>query len=105
MSGINSTEVVEMSNATTISNAAKAISHADFGWTAGSLAKADYAMISAVSADVMFTYDGTDPTATLGHPLVADQIIRIEGNPHIQALKFIRKGSSDATMTITLEKF
>lgn len=88
----------------TISNAAKAITHGDFAWGTTDLALARLAIISPRSAGVMFTYDGTDPTATFGHPIATSGIVAIEGNANIRALKFIREAGVDATLTITLEK-
>lgn len=90
------------SKSAAISSTAKAVSHADFGWTAGDLDKARGATITAHTQAVVFTYDGSTPTATHGHVLPANGTVSIQGNTNIQALKFIRQ-SSDATVSVTLE--
>jgi hypothetical protein len=87
----------------TVSNVAKALSHADFGFTAAELAAARSAVISASSAGVNMLYSGDAPTATFGHPINAGSTIVVLVNENIQALKFIRSGGSDAVVTVTLE--
>ena len=87
----------------TVSNAVKAISHADFGFSAGNLAIARSARITARTGGVMFTYSGDNPTTTAGHLLAADASVVIEGIANISALKFIREASTDGTVSITLE--
>lgn len=89
----------------TISNTAKAISHSDFAWAAGNLSDADVAVISCNTNGVLITWDGTDPTTTLGHYLAAQAApLTIKGNKNIQNLKFIRL-SSDSVVTVHLEKY
>jgi len=77
----------------------------DFGFTSQFLYDARRAIVTAVTQNAMITWDGTDPTATLGHPVVAngDWVI-IENGANIQRIKLIRQGGSDANVTITLEK-
>lgn len=89
----------------TISNAAKAISHADFSWAAGDLAGADIAVISCNTNGVVLTWNGTDPTTTLGYPLAAGASLTLKGNGNIQAVKFIRSGGTDAAVSVHLEKY
>jgi hypothetical protein len=91
----------------TISNAAKAISHADFGWGGSDLSDASLrkATITARTGGVMYTMDGTDPTATLGHLIPVNTTVVIEGTPNnISRLKFIREAGTDAALTISLER-
>lgn len=90
----------------TISNAVKAITHADFSWGVDDLGtKAPTkATITARTGGVMYTADGTDPTATLGHLIPVNGTVVIEGPPaNITLLKFIREAGTDAALTITLE--
>jgi hypothetical protein len=91
--------------AATISSAAVAISAAGWSWTAGDLAAADAAVVSAIGNGVSLTWDGTTPTSTLGMPVPAGSTVTVEGNGNVQALQLIRSGSGDATVSITLEKF
>jgi hypothetical protein len=87
----------------TISTVAKGISHADFGFTAALLARATGAVVSGTQ-DVMYSIDGaTDPTATVGHPIAKGQTIVLSKSFGVpRNLRFIRSGSADAVMTITL---
>lgn len=89
----------------TVSNAAKAISHADFGFTADQLAAADHAIISVNAEGVFATWEGTDPTTSLGHYLAATHAPFVVRGRNVANLKFIRAGSNDATVSITLEKY
>lgn len=89
----------------TISNTAMAISHASWSWGASDLAQADRAIIACNTQGVVATWNGTDPTASLGIPVAAGATLVVEGNANIQALKFIRSGGSDATVTVQLEKY
>lgn len=77
----------------------------DFSFTGQFLYEARRAVISAVTQNIMITWDGTDPTATLGHQVVANgDWVVVENGANIQRLKFIRQGGSDGNVTITLEK-
>jgi len=87
-----------------VTNAVKAVSHADFGFTSDELAQAASAVISARTAGVMVTWSGVDPTTTLGHLVAQNGTLRIDGTASIQAFKFIREAGNDATVTVTLEK-
>ena len=49
-----------------------------------------------------YTFDGTDPTTTLGHPIGADGTVYIPDARLIRDLKFIRTGASDAVLTVSL---
>jgi hypothetical protein len=88
----------------TVSSVVVLISAAGWSWTSGDLAAAWRATVTARTGGVMFTYDGsTDPSATLGHLLPKDGTVVIEGNANVQALRFIREASTDASVTVTLE--
>lgn len=91
--------------AATISSTAVAISAAGWSWTAGDVEAADAAVITAHSQPVVVTWDGTTPTATVGQHVAAAATIRVEGNANVQNVKLIRQAGSDATVSITLEKY
>lgn len=97
----NNTKAFRCKSAT-VSSTAKAVSDGTFSWTAGDLDKARVATVTAHTANVVYTYDGSTPTATNGHVLPANSTIQVQGNTNIQALQFIRQ-SSDATVSVTLE--
>lgn len=101
LAAFNSTRAFACKSAA-VSSASKAISHADFTWGTSDLSLAAQATITAHTQAVVFTYDGSTPTATHGHVLPANGTVSIQGNTNIQALKFIRQ-SADATVSVTLE--
>lgn len=88
----------------TISTAAVAISAAGWSWGTTDLAGAEQAIVSCNTQGVTLTFDGTDPTATVGIVLAANDRIIVKGNQNIQNIKLIRSGGSDALVTIQLEK-
>ena len=92
------------SGSATVTNAAKAISHADFSWSAGELAAADMAEYSSYTQATNYLPDGGTPTATFGIPLAAAETRTIRGNANIQATQFIRQGGVDSTMSVVLYK-
>ena len=73
------------------------------GYSATTIKTASRAIITARTGGVMFTYDGTTPSATVGHYLGASQNIAVEGVANIANLKFIREAGTDASLSITLE--
>ncbi len=75
-----------------------------FGFSSANVSVADQAVITARTAGVMVSWDGTDPTATLGHLIAQNETMIVTGNQKIQALKFIREAAADASVTITLEQ-
>jgi len=89
----------------TISTSVIAISAGSWSWGATDLAEADQALICCNTNGVVLTYDGTNPTASLGIALAAGAQMTVKGNANILALKFIRSGGSDATLTVQLEKY
>lgn len=89
----------------TISSSALPISDASWSWGSTDLAEADQAVVACNSNGVVITWDGTDPTTTLGVSLAAAAQITIKGNANVQALKFIRSSGSDAAVTVILEKY
>lgn len=82
-----------------------AIEMSDFGFTEEELSTARRATITAVTQNAMMLWDGTDPAATLGHPVVANALpIVVESAPSITLIKLIRQGGSNSFVTITLER-
>lgn len=61
--------------------------------------KVSYVTIRCATANVRWRDDGTDPTATVGVPLNAGEILEYDGNP--AAIKFIRTASTDAALDIS----
>jgi hypothetical protein len=98
------TSVISTKNLT-VGNTVKAVA-LDFGFAAGDLANPNVvrATITARLAGVMFTMDGTDPSATLGHIIPVNTNYVVEGTPNnITRLKFLREAGVDASVTVSLE--
>ena len=89
----------------TVSSSVVAITDAGWSWTAGDVDAADSAVIGVHGAGVTMTWDGTTPTATTGVPLAAGATCVMSGNGNVRNVKLIRSGASDATVSITLEKY
>lgn len=89
----------------TISSTAVAISAVAWGWTAGDLATAERAFITSHTTGVVMTWDGTTPTTTLGMAIAAGATVEVIGNGNVQAIQLIRSSGSDATASVTLEKY
>ena len=87
----------------TVSNTA--LTMTTMGFTASQLSQAKRALITvSTAAGVRMTYDGTTPTAALGHLLIGTVAsIYIEGNLNIRNLQFIRATGADSEVAITLE--
>ena len=96
-------QLVGMSNDSTIGAAVVAITATAVGFTTAQLASATRAIICCRTAGIMFTYDGTDPTATLGILVPEDEWYVLESK-NIGAVKMLREASADANVTIVLEK-
>lgn len=93
---------VETKSATVTTTAVSDLDDFSFTTTPGNRAKR--AIISCVTNNVMVTWSGTDPTSTLGHPIVAavDTFV-IEGSPNVANLRLLALSGS-ATVTITIER-
>lgn len=50
------------------------------------------------SAQIRYRTDGTNPTATVGTIAEDGEVITVESNSDIQAIRFIRTGGGDATL-------
>lgn len=75
------------------------------GLDAGQIAQVDRARITVATDAIRYRYDGGDPSATVGHYLPINGETVVEGQENIARLRFIRAGSGDATLSVTLEKF
>jgi hypothetical protein len=90
-------------NSATISNTAQTM--LVVGFSAAEIDRADVAYITVDTQAVRYRYDGSAPTAADGHQLDAGDKWLLVGNQNIRNLQFIRAGSSDGFVAITLESF
>lgn len=89
----------------TVSNSAITMAAAGWSWTTGYVALADQAVVTAHTQPVCMTWDGTTPTATCGMYLATGATVTIKGAQNVGNIQLIRQGGSDATVSITLEKY
>lgn len=88
----------------TVSNTAGGVAITTLtGYNATTIKTVSRAIITARTGGLMFTYDGTAPTALVGHYLAASANIAVEGQQNISRLKFIREAGTDCSITVTLE--
>ena len=89
-----------------VSTTAVLITGSEFDFDAENLNTAIRAVITSSANNAMCTWvKGATPTATLGHPVVANgEPLVIESKTSLNSIKLIRQGSSDAQVTITLER-
>lgn len=63
------------------------------------------ALITAETAQMRYTYDGTAPTTTVGHLLEVGDVLIVEGRMNIDAFRAIRTGGSSGAITVTYERY
>lgn len=76
----------------------------DFGFTAAQIKKADFAYMSVDGSSARFCYDGSVPTASVGHYLGDGERWVMAGQQNIERLQFIAT-TGTAYVAITLESF
>lgn len=82
------------------------VSTTSIGFTAATLAPsgsnpAEMAIVSVESNPVRYRLDGLAPSSTVGHPAVAGDALTVCGTLSAKALRFIRSGAVDATLSVT----
>lgn len=66
----------------------------------GKVRRAVKIRVSVETNSIRYRIDGTDPTASIGHLVVAGEYFDLEGETNISRLRMIR-ASADATVNIT----
>lgn len=85
-----------------VSSVAIPITHADWGWVAGSVERATRIYITPYENDVVVLWSGVAPTSVVGHVIAKGATLELTGAQNIQNLQIIRK-TADTVVTITLE--
>ena len=81
------------------------ISSGNFGFSAPQLAAAERATITCYTNNCNILWDGSTPTTTFGHTLVAGvTTFVLEGNAKINSLQLV-SAANTSNVTITLEKY
>jgi hypothetical protein len=83
--------------------AGTALTLADIGFTDDEIRAAQRARITVAAFPIRYTYEGTTPTASVGHYLAADGETELVGNENISNLQVIRATGSTGVISITLE--
>ena len=76
------------------------------GFTAGTYGTTVEHMRAYVTAEgglVRYRYDGSDPTATVGHLLWNGDSILIEGSTNVRNFRAIRAGDVSGSLSVTFE--
>lgn len=92
-------------NYETVTVAATAVGITSTVTTAGTLRRGQRALITAETAQMRYTYNGTTPTTTVGHILEAGQSIEVIGFASIDAFSIIRTGGTSGTIQVTMEVY
>ena len=69
--------------------------------TAGTYGTSIYAFITAETAQMRYTVDGTAPTTANGHLLNPGDILKLDSNADIVAFRAIRTGSVSGVIKVT----
>lgn len=72
------------------------------GLNAGAKLGCKKVFMTLETAQIRFRYDGVNPTATIGHILNPNDVLRLEGI-QIQNFKAIRTGSTSGLLSVTYE--
>lgn len=82
----------------TVSNAVKTLTASKYGDSV------KRAVITIQNAQLRYNYNGSTPTATVGHAVNPFDVIVLIGTSNIQNFKAIRKGTTDSVISVTYEK-
>ena len=69
--------------------------------TAGTYGTSIYALITAETAQMRFTVDGTAPTTTVGHLLNPGDTLKLDSLADITAFRAIRTGATSGVIKVT----
>lgn len=65
---------------------------------------ANHALLTSEGADFRYRVDGTDPTASVGHLVLAGAVLVLEGRGELQNFKAIRDAAVDITLSVSYDK-
>lgn len=63
------------------------------------------AFVTAETAQMRYTYDGTTPTSAVGHLLDVGDVLAVEGITNVVNFKAIRTTASSGTLMCTYDRF
>lgn len=88
----------------TISATASALGLTASTYKPASAAIAQEAFITLSGGDIRYRYDGTDPSATVGHILSDGGFLRLKGEHQLANFKFILTGTRTGVLSISYER-
>jgi hypothetical protein len=80
----------------TVGTSAKAI-------TAGIIDEHNHAVLTSEGGDYRYRVDGSDPTATVGHLVVAGSVLILESTRELKLFRGIRDAAADVTVSVTID--
>lgn len=86
----------------TVSSSAVGFTAATFQPTTGG--GADRVLVTVEDQPVRLRYDGTSPTASVGHLLQPGDSITLTGTDSVANAEFIRSGGTDGVIFVTFER-
>lgn len=87
----------------TVTNAVQVLTPGTYGGTATTPGGAEVAFITNYGNSIRYYYDGSTPSATVGHVLPDGGILTLQGQNQISKFKAFRV-SADSELTITYER-
>lgn len=66
--------------------------------------RADSAFLTLEGGEIRYRYDGTNPTASVGHRLSDGGYVVLIGQNQLEKFKAIRVGGSDGSLSTTYER-
>jgi len=87
----------------TVADVVVALGTAPFDFSTANLLRAAEAIVVANTNGIVITWEGTNPTATLGMPVAAGSHYVVEGRDDIPRVRIISKDTVAADVTVFLK--
>ena len=71
------------------------------GFTAATIGRANYALVTVETAPIRWRADGTDPTASVGHLVAAGDVIVLDEWRDLNNFMAIRTGDTSASISVS----
>ena len=85
-----------------------AVSDTAVGFTGATWRQGEHSHIRAIVTNsggvIRYRYDGSNPSATVGHLLVHGDMLIIEGSVNINQFRAVKAGTNAGTLSVTFER-
>ena len=88
----------------TVTNAVQVLTPGTYGPSTATPGGAETAFITNYGASIRYYYDGTTPSASVGHVLPDGGILTLVGQNQMVNFKCFRLSSTDSILTVTYER-